>query len=144
MIYTKKIEEAIKLSIQTHELDEKEMINELFGESAMKLVLSVTEEDKSKSWEARKTEALEHIRTFSHDSLLLKSADLISNSREIIADYEKEGDEMFSKFNAPKEKILESYTKTMKAIIEMWPESPLALDLLSSVRGLADTTDVLI
>lgn len=187
MIYTQKIEEAIKFSIQTHELDEKqkrkgkdipyithpltvglilslagasedvviagilhdtiedsvdnkkvtkEMIKEQFGESVMQLVLSVTEEDKTKSWEVRKAEALEHIKTFSHDSLLLKSGDVIANTREILTDHKKDGDAMFSKFNAPKEKILESSIKTMKAIIEMWSESPLALDLLYSAREL--------
>ena len=133
MIYTEKIEEAIRFSIQTHELDEKqkrkgkdipyithpltvglilslagasedvviagilhdtiedsvvtkEMIALQFGENVMQLVLSVTEQDKSKSWEVRKAEALEHIKTFSHDSLLLKSGDIISNTREILAD----------------------------------------------------------
>lgn len=114
----------------------KEMIALQFGDNVMQLVLSVTEEDKTKSWEVRKAEALEHIKTFSHDSLLLKSGDVIANTREILADYEKDGDAMFNKFNAPKEKILESSIKTIKAIIEMWPESPLALDLLYSAREL--------
>ncbi|MCX6747825.1 MAG: HD domain-containing protein, partial [Candidatus Nomurabacteria bacterium] len=54
----------------------KEMIAEQFGDNVMQLVLSVTEQDKSLSWEVRKAEALEHIKTFSHDSLMLKSADL--------------------------------------------------------------------
>jgi hypothetical protein len=114
----------------------KEMIALQFGENVMQLVLSVTEQDKSKSWEVRKAEALEHIKTFSHDSLLLKSGDVIANTREILADYKKDGDIMFSKFNAPKEKILESSIKTIKAIVEMWPESPLAEDLLYSAREL--------
>lgn len=185
MIYTKKIEEAIKVSIQTHELDEKqkrkgkdipyithpltvglilslanasedvviagilhdtiedsieekkvtkEMIVNQFGDNVMNLVLSVTEEDKSKSWEVRKAEALEHIKAFSHDSLLLKSADVIANIREILDDYKQDGDAMFNKFNAPKEKILESSIKTIKAILEMWPESPLAEDLADLIE----------
>ncbi|MCX6747380.1 MAG: hypothetical protein NTW98_00295, partial [Candidatus Nomurabacteria bacterium] len=48
---------------------------------------------------------------------------------EIISDYEKDGDAMFSKFNAPKEKIIKAYTNAMGAILEKWPDSPLAPDL---------------
>src|SRR3989344_4185993 len=57
----------------------KEMIAERFGESVAALVMSVTEEDQSRPWEVRKNDALEHIAHFSHGSLLVKSADTISN-----------------------------------------------------------------
>ncbi|MDQ5950025.1 MAG: hypothetical protein QG669_545 [Patescibacteria group bacterium] len=185
MRYNSKIQKAIELAIQTHELDQKqkrkgkdipyvthpltvglilslaganddlviagllhdtiedsieekkvtkEMITEQFGNNVMQLVLSVTEQDKTLSWEVRKAEALEHIKTFSHDSLMLKSADLISNTREIISDYEKEGDEMFIKFNAPKEKIIGAYTNAMSAILEKWSDNPLSSDLNDLVK----------
>lgn len=107
----------------------KEMLAERFGANVADLVLSVTEQDKSLSWEERKAEALEHIKTFSHDSLLLKSADIIANNSEIIDDYKKDGEETFKRFNAPKDKILKSSTDTMKTVLERWPESPLADDL---------------
>jgi (p)ppGpp synthase/HD superfamily hydrolase len=122
------LHDTIEDSIENNKVT-KEMIAEHFGDNVMQLVQSVTEQDKSLSWEQRKAEALEHIKTFSHDSLLLKSADLISNTREIIADYEKDGDDMFSKFNASKEKILGAYIDAMNMILNVWREVPTAEDL---------------
>ena len=107
----------------------KEMIAERFGESVASLVLSVTETDKELTWEERKAEALEHIKSFSNDSLLLKSADIIANTSELIEDYSKGGDGVFDRFNAPKERLLEQSLRTIRAIYEKWPESPLAPNL---------------
>jgi hypothetical protein len=179
-VYTKRMKDAIKFSIKTHEVYQKqkrkgkdipyithpltvglilaragasedvviagilhdtiedstpekkvteEMIAERFGETVASLVLSVTETDKELSWEERKAEALEHIKTFSHDSLLLKSADIIANTSELIEDYSKGGEEVFDRFNAPKERLLEQSIRTIGAVREKWPESPLAADL---------------
>jgi len=61
----------------------KEMIVERFGENVYELVLSVTEQNKKLPWDERKAESIKHIETFSNDSVLLKSADTISNVTEI-------------------------------------------------------------
>lgn len=122
----------------------KEMITERFGENVAELVLSVTEQDKSLSWEERKAEALEHIKTFSHDSLLLKSADIIANTSEIVDDYEKDGEEIFERFNASKERIIENYIKTITLIIDKWSESPLVDDLekiLGKIKSMAGSKE---
>jgi adenylate kinase family enzyme len=118
----------------------KEMIVERFGYKVYELVLSVTEQDKSLSWEERKAEALEHIKNFSNDSLLLKSADVISNISETLNDYEKEGEKVFERFHASKDKILESYIKSTEAILNKWSENPLADDIkeiLKKVRNIS-------
>ncbi len=192
MIYTNKIQKAIELAIQTHEIDDKqkrkgkdipyithplsvglilataggtedvivagilhdtiedstvekkitkEMIAEQFGDNVMQLVLSVTEQNKSLSWEERKAEALEHIKTFSHDSLLLKSADIISNTTELISDYQIEREETFDRFNAPKERILKGYTDSINAILYKWSESPLAEDLKNVLGEIKSMTE---
>lgn len=117
----------------------KEMIVERFGEKVYELVLSVTEQDKSLPWEERKILALEHIQTFSNESLLLKSADIISNISETLNDYEKEGEIVFERFNAPKDKILESYIRSTETILDKWNENPLTDDLkdiLNKVKGI--------
>jgi hypothetical protein len=57
---------------------------------------SVTEQRKDLEWEKRKREALEHIKTFSHDSLLVKAADVISNVWEFWQITEKKGRKPFS------------------------------------------------
>ena len=107
----------------------REMIAERFGERVADIVMSVTETRKDLPWEERKSEALEHIKTFSKDSLLVKSADVISNISELLYDYSKDGDETFSRFNAPKDKTLHHSLSVIKSVLEKWPESPLAEDL---------------
>jgi hypothetical protein len=109
----------------------KEMLAERFGEEVAALVASVSETDKSLSWEERKKEALAHIGTFSQGSLLVKSADIISNASELVDDYRREGEEIFARFNAPKEKIIKHYSEAITAIIGRWEESPLVEDLKS-------------
>ena len=180
MIYTPNIRKAIRLAIETHEINNKqkrkgkdipyithplivglilanagakeeviiagilhdtiedsteknkvtkEMIFEMFGKKVADLVLSVTEQDRSITWEKRKKEALDHIENFSHDSVLLKSADIIANASETKEDYNREGDATFSRFGVPKEKTLEVYKNVAKALIKKWPKSPLKEDL---------------
>lgn len=106
-----------------------EMLEERFGKAVAQMVLDVTETDKSLPWEERKKQAVQHIKTFSHDSLLVKSADVISNLAEILDDYARYGDQVFLNFNAPKEKNFEYKLKVIAAILQRWPENPLAEDL---------------
>lgn len=114
----------------------QEMLEKRFGEEVAKLVLSVTETNKELPWEERKAEALEHIKTFSHNSLLVKSADIISNTTELIEDYEQAGEEVFARFNAPKDKLLQHYQHVIVAIIENWVENPFVEDLQHIARKL--------
>ncbi|MCE9517398.1 HD domain-containing protein [Candidatus Nomurabacteria bacterium] len=120
----------------------KEMIAEEFGQNVSDLVISVTEQDKSLSWEERKAEALEHIKTFSNDSLLLKSADIIANTSELLDDYKKEGKETFKRFNAPKERILKGYMESIDALLKKWSESPLVNDLENILEGIKSIAEM--
>jgi len=107
----------------------KEYLAEEFGEKAAALVLAVTEVDKNMSWEDRKAEALAHIEHFSEDELLVKSADVLSNGTELVSDVEEEGQSVFERFSVEKEKTLAHSLRVIKAILDKWPENPLALDL---------------
>jgi (p)ppGpp synthase/HD superfamily hydrolase len=107
----------------------QEMLAERFGHKVAKLVESVTEPDKRVPWEERKREALEHIHRFNHDSLMVKSADIISNMSELLDDYARYGDEVFVRFHASKEKMLKYQLEAIKAIIGHWPQNPLVKDL---------------
>lgn len=107
----------------------RDMIAQQFGEGVAVLVDSVTEKPKDLSWEERKKEALEHIATFSNDSVLVKSGDVLSNGTEIVDDYKAEGEAIFTRFNKPKEIMLGHYVRTIQALLEKWADSPLAEDL---------------
>ena len=187
MIYTKKIQDAIKFATKTHEVYQKqtrkgkdiayithplsvglilalagvnedvviagilhdtiedsssekkvtpEMLTEKFGKNVADLVLNVTEQNKALSWEERKKEALEHIKTFSHDALLVKSADTISNVSELLDDYARYGEKVFANFNAPKEKLVKNYLGVLRAVLGGWLETPLADDLEGMTKAL--------
>ena len=111
-------------------------IKEEFGENVMQLVESVTEENAELPWEERKKQALEHIPHMTNDQILLKSADVISNMTELIDDHAEDGDIVFERFNADKEKKIISQIRLIKKIIENWPENPLAKDLFFIARQL--------
>jgi (p)ppGpp synthase/HD superfamily hydrolase len=122
------LHDTIEDSVEEKKVTERMLIDR-FGEEVSNLVLSVTEKDKKLSWDERKKEALLHIEKFSHGSLLLKSADILSNARELVDDYVRGGDIVFSRFNAPKEKIIDNQLRVIAAILDAWKENPLAGDL---------------
>ncbi len=106
-----------------------EMLRERFGERVAVLVESVTEDDKGISWSVRKHGALEAIADYDHDSVLLKSADVIANNAELLEDHALEGDATFVRFSAGKERTLAHTHEVIDALIARWPESPLRDDL---------------
>jgi len=107
----------------------KEILVERFGDEVATLVESVTEKNKELSWEQRKREALEHVKDFSHGSLLVKSVDIISNLSELVEDHKNDGDKVFERFNAPKEKILQHHLVLIRTIVECWPDNPLVSEI---------------
>ncbi len=105
-----------------------EMLEDRFGKRVAEMVLDVSEKNKQLPWKERKKDALLHIKNFSSETLLLKSADIISNVSEIIDDYYKDGDLIFTRFKAPepkKENIIDNYMTAMKTILSHWDSNPL-------------------
>jgi hypothetical protein len=113
------------------------IIAERFGHDVAELVDSVTETNKHLPWEERKRQALAHIETFSHDSLLVKSADVLANLREIIADRDQYGDEVWARFNAPKGKLVTNAANVVSAVLKRWQDNPLVEDLGDSLKQLS-------
>lgn len=190
MIYTERIQRAIRFSLKTHEVYQKQkrkgkdipyvmhpftvglilaragasedviiagilhdtiedsvtekkvtkaMIAERFGENVANIVDSVTEQNKSLSWQERKDGALVNIASFSHDSLLVKSADLIGNASEILEDYAHEGRAIFDRFNGG-DKMIHHYIQAMNAVMERWLNNPLLSDLAHLAASLSVIT----
>lgn len=119
-----------------HKRVSKEMLTERFGKRVAQLVDSVTEQDKSLPRDERKDAALAEIPAYSHDSVLVKSADIISNTTEIIDDYRRYGDEIFERFKGSKEKTLTHYLEVISALNHRWPKNPLAKDLKGIAKEL--------
>ena len=105
------------------------------GKRVEELVVSVTETDKKVSWAERKALALENIMNHSEDSILIKSADVLSNGAELVDDYLREkkeggdGSEIFGRFKASASDTLINYERVISALLMRWPESPFVLDL---------------
>jgi hypothetical protein len=107
-------------------------IEDMFGKVVAGMVNDVTEQDKSLSWDARKQQALDHIANMSYGSQLVKAADVIQNFTEQLIDYQEIGDELFTRFKAPKEKQFTRYGNLIKELQKTWAENPLLPDLIET------------
>lgn len=80
------------------------MIEQLFGEKVANLVQSQSE-DKSKSWQERKEATIEFLKNNKSKEVEIATlADKLSNIRSISSDQELLGEDVWKKFNSPKEK----------------------------------------
>jgi (p)ppGpp synthase/HD superfamily hydrolase len=128
------LHDTIEDSIETKKVTKK-MIVDRFGDNVADLVLSVTEE-KNLPWEEVKEKAIEHIKILSHDSLMLKSADIIANNSELCDDFKKKGEDAFKIFGASKKRKLKEQSDLIKAILKKWPEITLKKDLNFILKSL--------
>jgi len=75
-----------------------------FGEEVARLVEGASEPDKSDTWENRKQHTIDILETAPMDAVYVSLADKLNNIRDIRAEYEKLGDDVFLRFNRPKDK----------------------------------------
>lgn len=106
----------------------REMLEQDFGPRVAEIVTNLSE-DKSLPWHERKRQAREELQHLDHDTLLVKSADAISNVNDLIDDYGRDGEAMFSKFNSTKEDLLGHFKAILSGLIAHWPENPFMHDL---------------
>jgi (p)ppGpp synthase/HD superfamily hydrolase len=114
------------------------MIESLFGSAVASLVESVTERPKTNDWQARKMDALLRVASYSRESVLIKSADILANDWELINDVRAEGDGVFDRFNGPKQERLDHQHRMIEALLKRWPASPLAGDLRALAAALSE------
>lgn len=129
----------------------REIIGEEFNESVARMVDDVTEpsfaqgygwagKDKKSTWLERKMAALKHIKHMEHDSQLVKSADVLHNLTELIQDLEKDGDEVWQRFNASKVDTIKRYDALISELARVWSDNPLLHDLTASLQKLHSST----
>jgi len=104
-------------------------IKKRFGDEVARMVGDVTEKNRNVPWVERKKQNVKKIADLPKDSLLIKAADTIANCTELIADFRREGDDTFRRFNVPKENLVEHYVEVIEAIRKAWPSHPLRSDL---------------
>lgn len=122
------LHDTVEDCIAEKRVDEN-MLAERFGKKVAKIVMSVTEKDRTQPWQVRKEKAVTEIANYSRDSLLVKSADVLGNTSEIVDDYNRYGDQVFDRFSASKNETLKHYIHLIEVILGRWKENPLAGDL---------------
>jgi len=109
-----------------------EDIRRRFGERVAEIVLSCSQtlDEPRPSWKERKQRYLDHLRELSDDGKLRVSlADKLHNSRAMVADHRRLGDELFTRFNAPKEDQCWYY----EHLVEVFTASPFRSGMISSL-----------
>lgn len=96
----------------------KEDIKKKFGEEIAELVDGVSESDKSLSWEERKQETIDYLKTACLDEKLIECADKINNLESIYLDIKKEGEEVWKKFKRGREQQKWYHTNVYKSLIK--------------------------
>ena len=98
-------------------------IRDRFGDDVATLVNGASEPEelvnaddgKSKNWRERKVHSIEFIKGTSHDMKLLTCADKLANIRDIIRDYDRLGEDVWKRFNAPKDSQAWYYGSMLEA-----------------------------
>ena len=90
-------------------------IEEKFGKKVADIVAAESE-DKSKSWQERKQTTIDRLPDESFEAQLVCCADKLANVRSMFYDYQKIGEKLWERFNAPKEKIAWYYNGIVDAL----------------------------
>ncbi len=122
------LHDTIEDSAPLHKVS-REMLAGRFGDVVAELVHHVTEKNRLLTWQQRKTAALEEIQNFTSEAIFVKSADVLSNSTELLRDYVLDGDKTFERFHTSKDAMINHSLHTIEALIKAWPENPLCADL---------------
>ncbi|WP_135605280.1 HD domain-containing protein [Methanococcoides sp. NM1] len=80
------------------------------------------EGDKAQTWKERKQYTIKRISRANSEIRLLSCADKLANIRDLISDIKQEGDDFWSKFNAPKDEQ-EWYYRSMLEVFATGPQN---------------------
>lgn len=118
-------------------------IQDKFGKRVAELVSSHTE-DKSLSWKERKKHTIREMEMAERSVKMLIFADLLSNIRSMVYDYQIVGEKLWDRFNAAKDKKGASYAALLKTLVELENDSKTkgfyqeALELFKQLFGDVD------
>jgi len=130
-------------------------IRHLFGKrvgNAVESCSDSTASDPTKKlpWRERKEKYLAHLRSTNEDALLVAAADKLHNARAILSDYRELREELWLRFNAPKEDQLWFYsvlvetlrqTKAPKVLVDELERVVRKLEEESRKQGLPDGSE---
>ena len=74
-----------------------------FGNEVAAIVAGCSETDKSLSWEERKEHTIEYLKTAPEDIRIVACADKLHNVRSILLDFERDGEDVWTRFKRGRE-----------------------------------------
>lgn len=88
-----------------------------FGDEVARIVEDCTDswETPKKPWVERKRGYVEHARNLSPSSLRVSAADKVHNAYAILRDLRNSGDQVWDRFNAPADDVVEYYEDLVRA-----------------------------
>ena len=118
-----------------------ERIRQRFGDRVAEIVDGCTDtyEDEKPPWRPRKEAFLERLARASHSVRLVAAADKLHNARSVLADYREIGEDLWKRFNAPREDQL-WYHRAATETLKKAGTSPLVEELDRVVRELERLT----
>lgn len=123
----------------------EEVIAEQFGSRVASLVAAESE-DKSKSWEERKSTTIHRLRTAPREVQMIALGDKLSNMRDICRDYPVVGDGLWKRFRMQSKRAIgwyykgireslreafqgeEAYEEYSRLVTEMFGDEPTSLE----------------
>lgn len=112
----------------------EEILRSRFGERVAELVAGESE-DKSKTWEERKSTTIRHLKTESRELQMIALADKLSNMRDIDRDYPVLGEGLWMKFRMHSKQAIGWYYKgVMEALREDFQDVPAFQEYCRLVR----------
>lgn len=107
-----------------------------FGAEVARLVVAVSEPKGTVSWEAAKTAKIAFLATGGPDVAALKAADAIHNVQSILADLDRIGDAIWSRFKRGAQPTLWYYNEIVAKVQQWLPTHPITAELVAVVARL--------
>ncbi len=120
---------------------DKATLEEKFGKRVANLVEEVSEDDKSLSYNKRKNRAAQKMISISDQAILIKAADVISNTTDLILRLEDKGSEAFQIFNTDKRNKIKQTEKVIKILIERVDNQELTIKLKNNLKKIKQYED---
>jgi (p)ppGpp synthase/HD superfamily hydrolase len=115
----------------------RDEIHKRFGDRVLHIVDACTESEQTPKppWKQRKLQALAQMRQAEPEVLRVMLADKLHNLRSIWADWQRQGDGVWERFNASRTEVLWFYAACIEAVGDRL-HSPMVTELKTILRDL--------
>ena len=117
-----------------------QIIRRMFGERVASVVMECSDTDREPKppWRERKEQYLAHLLSASTDALLVSIADKLHNARSVLADYRRQKENLWMRFNAGKEEQFWYYGELVRVFTQRRPEDPFVTEFARVIKELKD------